>query len=116
MHEIIQEIKDRFGPYPKNVELLGTITKIRILADNSGIERITADDSLVTIVLVDPVGDARTALNNFLGEGITVGNKHIKIIIDREDFTWLDVLSKKIQLIQDFRDKTIKAIQTGVII
>ena len=116
LHEIIQEIKDRFGPYPKNVELLGTITKIRIIADNSGIERITADDSLVTIVLVDPVGDARTALNNFLGEGITVGNKHIKIIIDREDFTWLDVLSKKIQLIQDFRDKTIKAIQTGVII
>ena len=111
----MKEIKDRFGFFPKNVELLGIVTKIRILSDNAGIDRIVADNDLVKIIMIDPVGDAKTALSNLLGDDTIVGNKHIKINIDRENFIWLEKIIQKIKLIQDFRDRTIKALESGLI-
>ena len=115
LDDFMKEIKDRFGSFPKNVELLGIVTKIRILSDNSGIDRIVADDDLVKIIMIDPVGDAKTALSNILGDDTIVGNKHIKIKIDRENFNWLGKIIQKIKLIQDFRDRTIKALESGLI-
>ena len=115
LDDFMKEIKDRFGYLPKNVELLGIVTKIRILSDNAGIDRIVADNDLATIIMIEPVGDAKKALSNLLGEDTIVGNKHIKINIDRENFVWLEKIIDKVKIIQDFRDRTIKALEAGLI-
>jgi len=111
---IIQETKDRFGPIPKNVELLRSVTRIRILAENAGIERISSNDDLVTIMLAEPTGGAKQALSNILGENVTVGNQQIKIGINREDLRWVEHLSKTIERIQSFRDGMIEAMKKTI--
>ena len=108
---IIQETKDRFGPIPKNVELLRFVTRIRILAENAGIERISSNDDLVTIMLAEPTGGAKQALSNILGENVTVGNQQIRIGINREDLRWIEHLSDTIERIQSFRDGMIEAMK-----
>ena len=108
---IIQETKDRFGPIPKNVELLRFVTRIRILAENAGIERISSNDDLVTIMLTEPTGGAKQALSNILGENVTVGNQQIRIGINREDLLWVEHLSDTIERIQSFRDGMIEAMK-----
>ncbi|MDW8114633.1 MAG: transcription-repair coupling factor, partial [candidate division WOR-3 bacterium] len=49
LEELILEIKDRYGNYPKIMENLFKIAKIRILAFNKGIDKITYEKGIFTI-------------------------------------------------------------------
>ena len=74
------DMQDRFGPLPPVVENLISITDLRCLGANAGVESIVgAGDGIVTVVFRQPVGDARFALQNKMGPGIRVGRRDMEI-------------------------------------
>ena len=74
------DMQDRFGPLPPVVENLISITDLRCLGANAGVESIVgAGDGIVTVVFRQPVGDARFALQKKMGPGIRVGRRDMEI-------------------------------------
>ncbi len=74
------DMQDRFGPLPPEVENLLSITDLRCQGANAGVESIVgAGDGIVTVVFRQPVGDARLALQNKMGPGVRVGRRDMEI-------------------------------------
>jgi transcription-repair coupling factor (superfamily II helicase) len=114
MHELKElddlrnELRDRFGPVPKNVDLLLHTAKVRILAERTNVDAVTAGEDRAVLALREPTGGARPALQKSLGRGVDVGHMQVRVEIDREDDEWLDELLGVLMQIENFRERTLK--------
>ena len=109
---IRQELRDRFGIIPQNVDSLLKQTNIRILAENAGASLINADETVAKIALKHPVGGAKRALQKALPKGVRVGSSVIYVQIDREDPRWLDKLVSSLKQVIKFRENSLKALES----
>ena len=74
------ELEDRFGPTPAPVDNLLSITDLRCLGAAAGAESIAGDaDGIISVIFRSPVGDARDALQNRMGQGIRVGRRDLEV-------------------------------------
>ena len=67
--DLREELWDRFGPVPRNVDLLLDAARIRALAEQSGIDSLVAREDTLTLTLKEATGGARQALQRALGGG-----------------------------------------------
>ena len=70
-----EELRDRFGPFPKVVENLFFLVDLKLLAGEAGVESIALSGSTITLAIHELVGSARAALERALGPFATVGNQ-----------------------------------------
>ena len=103
--DLREELWDRFGPVPRNVDLLLDAARIRALAQQSGVDSVVAGEETLTLSLTEPTGGARQALQRALGRGVRVGHMQIRVDIDREADNWLDESLAVMEQVKLFRDR-----------
>ena len=103
--DLREEMRDRYGPVPRNVDLLLQAEKIRVLAEKAGVDGVTTTESRATLALSEPTGGARAPLQKMLGRGVSVGHLKIRVDIDREELDWVEELTAVVEQILIFRDR-----------
>ena len=101
------ELRDRFGEVPRNVDLLLAAEKMRVLAEQAGIDSVVITENRATLNLKEPTGGARSALQRALGRGVNVGHMQIRVDIDRDEKDWVEELSAVFDQILMFRERLI---------
>ncbi|PKB79236.1 MAG: transcription-repair coupling factor [SAR202 cluster bacterium Io17-Chloro-G9] len=98
------ELRDRFGPLPQEVENLLVVTDLRAMAGSLGILSIIKGEDSIVLALDGPVGGARVPLQRALGPSANVGNQQIQIPTRRLGEQWLSRLTSMLGRFQAFRD------------
>ncbi len=111
--DLKDELRDRFGPVPRNLDLLLAAERMRVLAKQAGMDTVSITESRATLNLKEPTGGARSALQKWLGRGVNVGHMQIRVDIDREDPDWIEELSALFEQILQFRERLIAMAQTA---
>ncbi len=110
--EMRDEMTDRFGPLPWQVENLLYAAKLRLKAAHAGIEAVSREDKCVVLKLREDTGGARAALQRALGRGVRVG--HTQIRLDTKSIaqneTWEETLASLIDSITAFRQRLTAAV------
>ena len=83
-----EELHDRFGALPEEVENLLYLLEVRALADQVGVESVTLDEHYSVLRLKSPVGGARPALEKSLEGLAQVGNAQVRVPWHRQEVVW----------------------------
>ena len=102
--EIREELRDRFGPLPEEVENLLTVSEIRAIAGAAGAESVIRNSESIVIVLRNAVGGAKAPLQRALGPSAQVGNAQIQIPLRPLGDQWLSRLTRTLERLQVFTD------------
>jgi transcription-repair coupling factor (superfamily II helicase) len=113
LEQLREEMQDRFGPVPRNVDLLLLTERMRVLAEQAGIDSISATETRATLNLKEPTSGARSALQRALGRGVTVGHMQIRVDIDRDVPDWAEELSAVLDQILVFRERLLGLAQAA---
>ncbi len=100
-----EEMRDRFGPLPPEVENLLTLVDLRILAAEAGVESVVQDSGSVVLGLVDNVGSARLPLQRALGSSVSVGNRQIRLSSRAMGDNWLRRVTQTLERLTVFRER-----------
>ena len=102
--EIREELGDRFGPLPKEVENLLTLVSLRTLAADVGVESIVQGNDAIVLSLRVPVGGARVPLQRALGPSVQVGNTQMQMPLRRLGDEWLSRLTRVLERFLVFQE------------
>jgi len=101
--QISEELKDRFGPLPKEVGNLLLLLNVRVLADHIGVESVTIDGGYGVLRLQKSVGGARPALEKELAGLAEVGNTQIRVHWNSDDAVSQDRLLAVLEKLVKFK-------------
>ncbi len=110
VNEMHNELRDRFGPVPKPVDHLLDAIRVRIVADQCGVDSIIAKDAMIVLALREPTGGARIPLQAQLGEHVTVGHMQLRVAIEKDDPKRLRTLFVVLSQLSNFRARVLKMI------
>ena len=99
------ELRDRFGPVPEEVENLFVIAELRIRASAVGVESIAHSQEGIVLTLNAPVGGARGPLQQALGPAASVGNRQIHFPWRRLGDDWPPRLRMMLQRLAAFHER-----------
>lgn len=102
--EIREELRDRFGPVPDEVESLLKVSEIRALAAAGGAESVIQTADAIVISLRHPVGGAKAPLQRALGPAAQVGNSQIQMPLRPLGDQWQQRLTRTLERLQVFMD------------
>jgi transcription-repair coupling factor (superfamily II helicase) len=92
------EMVDRFGPLPWQVQNLLYVTKLKLAATRAGLHTIKTDGDKIVLRLHNKVGGARQALQRHLGDDVEVGNTQVRVDVSAIPNDWerplLDIVEK----------------------
>ena len=102
--DIREELRDRFGPIPEEVENLLTVSEVRAIAGNAGAESVIRGSESIVITLRNPVGGAKAPLQRALGPSAQVGNSQIHMALRPLGDQWLSRLTRTLERLLVFTD------------
>ena len=102
--EIREELRDRFGPVPDEVENLFKVAEIRAVAGAAGAESVIRSSEAIVITLKNAVGGAKAPLQRALGPAAQVGNAQIQMALRPLGDQWLPRLTRTLERLQVFMD------------
>ena len=102
--EIREELRDRFGPIPEEVESLLKVSEIRAIAGAAGAESVIRSSESIVITLRNAVGGAKAPLQRALGPAAQVGNAQIQMPLRPLGDQWLSRLTRTLERLQIFMD------------
>ena len=102
--EIREELLDRFGPIPEEVESLLKVSEIRALAGAAGVESVIRTSDSIVVSLRNSVGGAKAPLQRALGPVAQVGNAQIQMQLRPLGDKWLSRLTRTLERLQVFMD------------
>ena len=102
--EIREELRDRFGPLPEEVENLLDLAGLRVLAADVGVESIVQGTEAIVLSLRVPVGGARVPLQRALGPSVQVGNSQMHMPLRRLGDEWLSRLTRVLERFLAFQE------------
>ncbi len=102
--EIREELRDRFGPIPEEVENLFKVSEIRAIAGAAGAESVIRSPESIVITLRNAVGGAKAPLQRALGPAVQVGNAQIQMALRPLGEQWLSRLTRTLERLQVFTD------------
>ena len=102
--DIREELRDRFGPIPEEVENLLTVSEVRAIASNAGAESVIRNSESIVITLRNPVGGAKAPLQRALGPSAQVGNSQIQMPLRPLGDQWLSRLTRTLERLLVFTD------------
>jgi transcription-repair coupling factor (superfamily II helicase) len=91
---LAQELNDRFGVPPKELENLLYILKIRVTAKDRGIESISYLDSEIIIQLFAGMQFDKQKLAHLYREGIKIGNSQLRMSLRQPGKGWRTILEE----------------------
>ncbi len=103
--QLREELQDRFGPPPQEVDNLLVIADLRALAAMVDIESIQHTKEAIILGLRAPVGGARGPLQQALGPSANVGNQQIHLPLRRLGDEWLSRLTRVLERFLIFHER-----------
>ena len=104
--DIRDEMRDRFGPPPQEVEDLLYLVDLKLLAAGAAVESITQNGASATLVLEEPVGGAGPALERALGPLCRVGNRQVQVrFARRAPEVWKPAMVTVLERLTAFRER-----------
>ena len=103
--ELREELQDRFGPPPEEVDNLLLIADLRALAAMVNIESIQHSKEAIVLALRSPVGGARGPLQQTLGPSANVGNQQVHLPLRRLGDEWLSRLTRVLERFLIFHER-----------
>jgi transcription-repair coupling factor (superfamily II helicase) len=97
--DLAQELKDRFGPLPAEVQNLVYAVKLKAIGVKSGIESISTNNHVVTIRLFSGLEFNRQRLMPFFRYGVKIGLTQIIINLKNLGKEWQKVLEDIIRAV-----------------
>ncbi|MBN1643565.1 MAG: transcription-repair coupling factor [Dehalococcoidales bacterium] len=94
IQNLVQELNDRFGVLPKEVENLLYILKIKVMAKDTGIESISTLDNEIILQLFAGAQFDKKKLANFLRDGIKIGTGQLRMNLSQPGRGWQRVLEE----------------------
>ena len=113
VEDIREELRDRFGPLPDQVENLLYLVDLKLLAGESEVESITQSGATVTVTLLEAVGGARLALEKALGPRAKVGNQQVHLNLRGAGDPWQDRLVTILERLKVFREQMVSIAAVG---
>ena len=111
--EMEDELRDRFGPAPWQVQNLMYVVRLKIQAQRSGIESINREGNRIVMRLKDEVGGAKRPLERLLGRDVEIGNTQIRLALDNLADGWEEPLMDTVVKLAEFREKMMEGIQAA---
>ena len=111
LEEMNEEMADRFGPLPWQVENLLYVARLRLKAEGAGIESVYRDDKYVVLKLIEETGGARSALQRALGRSVRVGLSQIRLDLAAISQDWEDALVSLVDGIGAFMERLTAAVR-----
>ena len=108
--EMRDELKDRFGQIPAQVEDLLYTIKIKLIALDMGIESLSTYDDSIVLTLKYPTGGSRIALSKILGNSASVGHHKITLHRASMDTDWRISLLTILGSIRQFQETLSKLV------
>ncbi len=110
--ELSLELRDRFGPPPRNVDYLLETARIRLLARAADVSSVRVTEDRALFVLNSPVGGARARLQELLGPDARVGNSQITFTFDPDEDVenWVDEIAAVLETVESFRQRLMSLI------
>ena len=122
--EMKNEMRDRFGPIPLNVEYLLQTARIKLLAQKADVSSVRVNGTRVFIILKSGVGDAKAQLQKLLGPQVKIGNSQLTLTIypDDEDDNeneeyiteeWIDEIAAVLETVHSFKQRIMNLVKTN---
>ncbi|MDE2717970.1 MAG: transcription-repair coupling factor [Chloroflexota bacterium] len=99
------ELVDRFGTLPWQVQNLLYVTKLKLAAAHANILSVNRDNGTVVLRLRDSVGGARQALRRHLGDHVDIGNTQVRVDISHASNGWERSLLETVQQLGQFTEQ-----------
>ena len=105
LNAITAELRDRYGPVPRNYEYAVAAARIRLLARDAGVASVRVNAGRATITLDAPIGDAKPILQRTLGTNASIGSTQVRVSIDEDDDPeeWIDEIEATLELIDGLK-------------
>ena len=103
--KVREEMQDRFGPLPQEVENLLLLVDLRALAAQVGAESVVRSGDAINVTFRNPVGSARTPLQRALGPSVRVGNQQMNLPMRQLGDQWPSRLSLILERLQVFQER-----------
>ena len=111
--EIRDDLRDRFGPLPEEVENLLAVAGLRALAAAAGAESVIQHSEAIVITLRVAVGGARAPLQRALGPAVQVGNTQLHLPLRRLGNEWQQRLTRTLERLKAFHDGLLQQLETA---
>ena len=102
---IEDELRDRFGPLPWQVQSLLYSVRLKLSAERANIESITKEASRIVIRMRYDVGGARLALQRRLTSAAEIGNTQIRLDLGRLSGPWEERLMELVEQMAEFSEQ-----------
>ena len=109
-----EELRDRFGPMPLQVQNLAYVVRLKIRAGMCGVGSITRAEDRLILRLDDETGGARQALQRRLGKGVVVGNNQIRLELNQFGEHWEERLMETLTTFGELRQQLEQDIAAAV--
>ena len=103
--EIEEEMVDRFGPLPQQVQNLTYVARLKLRAHRAGVVSVTREDDYIVFRLHDDVGGAGPALRKLLGRRVKVGRTQLRLELDKLSGGWEEPLMDVAERLAVFRER-----------
>ena len=100
-----EELRDRFGPTPVQVENLVYAVRIKALARAAGVESVGREGGAITLRLQHGVGGAQPLLQRELGANARVGDTLVRVQVKPE---WTQTLAWTLERLAAFRERMLE--------
>ena len=105
LHTLQDELVDRLGPLPWQVQNLLYMARLKLRATAAGAQSITREGEKIVVRLRDQTGGARQALQRHLGRQAVVGNAQIRLDLDKLGDRWEGPLEEMVVKLASFKER-----------
>ena len=104
---IEDELRDRFGPLPWQVQNLIYVARLRAAGAGAGVRSITKNGERIVLQLHDEIGGARRALQRKLERGVEAGHSQVRLDLEALSEGWQGPLMRTVEALSDFRTRVV---------
>jgi transcription-repair coupling factor (superfamily II helicase) len=104
---IEDELRDRFGPLPWQVQNLIYVARLRAAGAGAGVRSITKNGERIVLQLHDEIGGARRALQRRLERGVEAGHSQVRLDLEALSEGWQGPLMRTVEALSDFRTRVV---------
>jgi len=105
LKEVQDELWDRFGKFPREMHNLLYTVRVRVLAQQAGVEALTKEADSVSVRLKEDVGGAQAPLQAHLGRNVRVGNRFLHLDTRKLDRPWGQALLELLEGVLGFKER-----------
>ena len=101
------ELVDRFGTLPWQVQNLLYVTKLKLAAAQANVLAVNRENHTIVLRLSDSVGGARQALRRHLGDHVDIGNTLVRVDISGASNGWEPSLLDTVERLGQFTEQMV---------